>query len=122
MDDLNNVLEFAFGTDPNTSDSAELVVTDAQTLTTGTPVLSTLTVSDDVNFTVRFVRRVDAESAGLTYSVQFSRDIAEWETTDQVPIVVATQGDFEVVEVDFPFALSNGRKPQFFRVLAESSN
>ncbi|MCH1502405.1 MAG: choice-of-anchor M domain-containing protein, partial [Verrucomicrobiales bacterium] len=122
LDDLNNVLEFAFGTDPNTPDSTELVVTDAQTLTTGTPVLSTLTVGDGVNFTVRFVRRMDAESAGLTYNIQFSRDMSEWETTDQAPIMVATQGDYEVVEVDFPFAMSNGRKPQFFRVLAELSN
>ena len=88
LDDLNNVLEFAFGTDPNTPDSTELVVTDAQTLTTGTPVLSTLTVGDGVNFTVRFVRRMDAESAGLTYNIQFSRDMSEWETTDQAPIMV----------------------------------
>ncbi len=122
LDDLNNELEFAFGTDPNVADSTKLVVTDAQTLTPGTPVLSTLTVGDDVKFTVRFVRRVDAERAGLTYSVQFSRDMVEWETTDQAPVVVATQGDYEVVEVDFPFALSSGRKPQFFRVLAELSN
>jgi surface-anchored protein len=122
LDDLNNVFEFAFGTDPNAADSKGLVVIDGQTLTTGTPVLSTLTVNDQVNFTVRFIRRVDADSAGLTYNVQFSRDVAEWETTDQLPILVATQGDYEVVEVNFPFALSNGRKPQFFRVLAELSN
>ena len=122
LDDLNNLLEFAFGTDPNAADSTGLVVIDGQTLTTGTPVLSTLTVNDQVNFTVRFIRRVDADSAGLIYNVQFSRDVAEWETTDQLPILVATQGDYEVVEVNFPFALSNGRKPQFFRVLAELSN
>ena len=122
LDDLNNVLEFAFGRNPNVADSTELVVADDHTLTTGTPILSILTAGDAVNFTVRFVRRADAEMAGLTYKVQFSRDMAEWETSDQAPIVVAAQGDYEVVQVDFPFALSNGRKPQFFRVLAELSN
>ena len=122
LDDLNNLLEFAFGTDPNAADSTGLVVTDGQTLTTGTPVLATSTVGNGVNFTVRFIRRVDAESVGLAYSVQFSRDVADWQTSDQLPILVAVEGNYEVVEVDFPYALSDGRKPQFFRVLAELSN
>lgn len=115
-DVLNNLQEFAFGTDPLVSDANDLTVSGA-TFTPGLPIAHVEAVIDAVNYTARFVRRVDFAAENLAYTPEFSADLSGWEGSATVPTVVATQGDYEVVEVPYPFSLpSNGRKPTFFRV------
>ncbi len=120
-DDSNNLLEFGFGIDPNVSGNGVLTVTDGSTLTTGLPTVHIdSSAPNNTEYTARFVRRVDHVAADLTYTVQFSHDMSSWEDDLTVPTTIATQGDHEVVEVQYPYALltgpNQGRKPRFFRV------
>lgn len=62
-----------------------------------------------------FVRRKDRLLIGLTYTVQFSADLAQWQSSAEQPFVLADDGTHEVVSVPFP-VLSGGVKPCFFRI------
>ena len=123
-DNLVNLLEFGFGTDPSASDNNPLAVTDGSSFTPGTPVVSIVTPFSPATVTARFVRRKDAAAAGLTYVPEFSADLSIWETDseDPTPNVVSTQaGDYEVVEVPYLVFLSDSRKAKFFRIRLNST-
>ncbi|MBK1828077.1 autotransporter-associated beta strand repeat-containing protein [Haloferula rosea] len=108
-DGLNNLLEFAFGTNPIISDSVPL---DPSTPSAGTPALS-VTFSP-LNFVAQHVRRKDG---AINYTVQFSNDLLTWEDSIQSPAgVVDLDADYEIVEVNYPIVLSNFKKARFFRV------
>ncbi|MGJ8653865.1 MAG: carbohydrate-binding protein [Opitutaceae bacterium] len=118
-DSLVNLLEFAFGTDPNVNDAVALTVNEVGgTFTLGTPVV-------DIDFSplsvqARFIRRVDHASSGITYTAQFSNELSTWEDVDgstavQINGVLESNG-YEAVELSYPTFLSTGRKARFFRV------
>jgi hypothetical protein len=109
-DSVINLLEFAFGTDPNVSDNNPLTVTSATTFTPGGP--TTVVTFSPLTITYRFVRRVDHVAAGLTYTPQFTADGVSFLDSGDVPtVVVANDGSgYEVVEVPFLVFLPNGTK------------
>ena len=109
-DSVINLLEFAFGTDPNVSDNNPLTVTSATTFTPGGP--TTVVTFSPLTITYRFVRRVDHVAAGLTYTPQFTADGVSFLDSGDVPtVVVADDGSgYEVVEVPFLVFLPNGTK------------
>ena len=72
---------------------------------TGTP--------NGVDFKALFGRR---KNSGLTYTVQFSADLAGWENSTVAPVVIADDGVIEACTVPYPFFLSDGQKARFFRV------
>jgi len=66
-----------------------------------------------------FSRRKDFATAGLTYSVEFSGDLATWKTSASTPTVLADDGEIQVVSVPYPFFV-NGKKAAYFRVKVQS--
>ena len=113
-DTLTNLLEYAFGTDPTVSDSTPL---DVSGPTAGTPTVSV--THDPLEFGAMFVMRKDAP---LTYTVQFSGDLNDWEDSSATPTVVtAIDANHDIVEVPYLIDLSNGHKGRFFRIKVESN-
>ena len=112
-DGLNNLLEFAFGTDPNVADNFALTVTDGTTFTPGT-------VNIDVSFSplkisLQYVRRKDFATAGLTYTPEFTNSVGGFipDPADPAAVVISDDGgDYEVVEVPFLLFDAGGQKAQ----------
>jgi hypothetical protein len=120
--DANNaLLEYAFGTNPAASDGGVLEVSGGSITRRGDPTLSTESIPNGVDFRAVFCRRKNHVAAGLTYTVQFSSDLGTWQSSVVTPTVIADDGEMQVVTVNYPFFLSDGRKAQFFRV-AVSTN
>lgn len=52
---------------------------------------------------------------GLTYTVKFSADLVNWQTSTVTPTVLGTDGTHEAVSVPYPFFIG-GKKARFFTV------
>jgi len=111
-DGFTNFREFVFGTSPSVQGSTGLAFAGNSLIAHGQPVLG----ANGSNFTAIFDRRKDYVAAGLTYTVQFSADLVAWEDSATTPAVVASDSDFDAVQVPYPLSLSTGALPQFFRV------
>ena len=106
-DSLNNILEFAFGTDPMVSNEMPV---DASLSSSGKPDI----VGALNSFSAQYVRRKDGSAS---YIVQFSHDLGSWEDQLQAPTFVTdVDADYEIVEMEFPALLSNSEEPRFFRI------
>jgi autotransporter-associated beta strand protein len=119
-DPYNNLMEYAFGTDPKVNSSALLAYSGGTLTSTGQPIL----VKDAGVWYAVFGRRKDYVEAGLTYTVEFSSSLAEWVDGVAVPEVIATDGTIDAVRVQFPNFIegpSGQQKPTFFRVKVTSS-
>ncbi len=122
-DGVVNLLELAFGTDPTVPSPQALdapIVDGTRTLAErGRPFHETINTSAAPKMTVLLMRRTSHAADGLTYHVEFSWDMNSWQTSSATPQVLLTDGDYELVEVPYPFFLSNGKKARFFRVRVE---
>lgn len=121
-DGVNNLFEFAFGTNPssNLTGSPELAYTgtlagNGVLTLPGQPITRFEPVANNVDFRAVFVRRKDYVSAGLTYTPQFSADLAIWQDSNAVPTVLADDGTWQVVSVPYTRSIG-GRKARFFRI------
>lgn len=116
-DGLVNLLEFAFGTDPNAADQVGLVIDGS---VNGVPIVNADFSGPGVAFDAIFVRRDDFGISGsLDYTAQFSGDLITWHDSTDTPTVVADStddSDYEVVSVPYPFFTPDGKKARFFRV------
>jgi hypothetical protein len=115
-DGVANLLKFAFGMDPTASGGSALqyggpIAGGGTINATGMPV----TLIDQSGPYVVFVRLSNYASAGLAYTVQFTSDLANWQTSAATPTVLADNGTFQVVSVPFPQGVNGG---QFCRVAA----
>jgi len=114
LDGLNNLLEFAFGTDPTVSNSDFIGYGSGVTPGLPLPVLQE-TTPNNVDFRAVFGRRKDCASVGLTYTVQFSPDLREWVDSTETPVVIeGGSGDIDAVYVVSP--LADDEEAQFFRL------
>ncbi|MGJ8652428.1 MAG: endonuclease/exonuclease/phosphatase family protein [Opitutaceae bacterium] len=118
-DSLVNLLEYAFGTDPNVSDSSAMTVDESGgTFTPGTPVVDI--DFDPLSVKACFIRRVDHASSGITYTAQFSHELSTWEDLDGSTATqifgVSESNGYEAVELNYPTFLSTGQKARFYRV------
>ena len=111
-DGINNLTEFAFGTDPAAADKGKRTLSYSGNVITPGGIT---TESIGGAPMAEFVRRRDYVDAGLTYTVQFSSKLATWETDSRTPIVLATDGTCDVVGLTYP-KLSTGLQAKFFRV------
>ena len=118
-DTLTNLQEFAFGTDPSQSSAGTVQWTGSTLLAAGQPVLFTSGTAASFTYYAVFARRKDFAAAGLTYTVEFSGDLAIWMDSTSTPSVLADDGTIQVVSVPYPF-LVNGKKATFFRVKVQS--
>ena len=118
---VSNLLNFAFGMNPNGAGSGLLVFNGTfgagGTIgANGQPITMLEAIPNGVDFRVLYVRRKDYVNAGLTYTVEFSpANLAPWTESAAVPAVLADNGTYQVVSVPFsPFI--GGKKARFFRV------
>ena len=114
LDGLINLLEFGFGTDPNSDDNASLAIDGS---INGVPIVDL----DGGSFRGVFVRRIDhGDSGSVRYVPQFSSDLDNWYVSaDPVGVLVSPVGansDYELVSVPFPIFLPDTSIPQYFRV------
>jgi hypothetical protein len=121
FDGVINLAEFAFGTDPTSGSSGpNALVYGASVTTPGQPVQTfTITGPTTVDFNAVFGRRTTYVADGLTYTVQFSANNVDWETSAVTPVQVATPTlGIEAVKVPYPLFISTPsvQKPTFFRV------
>ncbi|MBT8036963.1 MAG: Ig-like domain-containing protein [Verrucomicrobiae bacterium] len=118
-DTMNNLLEFAFGTDPTLWDAVPLVPNGT---VNGVPIARP--VSGD-EFELVFVRRDDHGTSGsLTYTPQFSSDLTTFYDSADTPTFVTDSSDdtnYEVVKVVSPASLPNSQPARFARVLIEEA-
>jgi ELWxxDGT repeat protein len=115
-DGLNNLMEFAFGLNPNASDSSALVLTGSTLTARGTAIPRLLVQGTSTNYQAAFCRNLAAVAAGYTYTVQFSADLTTWFSSSATPTVQASDGSVQAVTVPYPFLLPNRQKARFFRV------
>ncbi len=117
-DTYSNLLEYAFGTDPNNPASGPGEITfDAGAISLrAQPKLTVTNTATGVNFRANFGRRKDYVAAGLTYKVQFSADMQTWQDSTATPTVLASDAEMDAVSVKYPFFLQDGRKAQYYRV------
>jgi hypothetical protein len=122
-DSLNNLQEYAFGTNPTTNSSAALSYMPNGAVTqAGAPIAVNLSQGGGVDYRAIFTRRKNHLAAGLTYTVQFSADLIEWFDSTQTPAVLtgsSNPSSVEVVSVPYPNIVetaSGPKKPTFFRV------
>lgn len=114
-DGLENLLEYAFGTDPAVNFTGSLAYSGGVLTTPGQPILE----EDAGVYYAVFCRRADYLDAGLNYSVEFSSALSAWTATGAVPTTLATDGVIDVVRVPFlNFVPSDSgpQKPTFFQV------
>jgi methionine-rich copper-binding protein CopC len=116
-DSLNNLQEYAFGTQPTVS-TGEIVYSGGTLTTPGAPKV----VAAAGTYSMVFGRRADYVAAGLTYTVQFSAGLDAWVDNNDgtnAPVQVATDGTINAMSVpfvDFIDTPSGTQKPTFARV------
>ena len=114
-DGLSNIEELGQGLNPIVSDNVNLVVTSPTEFGPGTPVTEVLKNGNSIEFSLQFVQRTDG---AVSYLVQFSSDLINWEPSSEAPVEVSNDGSgYRVVDIRYPFFLTNGRKARFFRTI-----
>jgi autotransporter-associated beta strand protein len=114
-DGLDNLTEFAFGTNPQSGALGPITYSAGVVTATGQPVV----VEDAGVWYAVFGRRTDYVAAGLVYTVEFGAGLDQWTASVTVPTTVATDGVIDAVRVPFPNFVSTPsgpKKPTFFRV------
>ncbi|MGB1130267.1 MAG: hypothetical protein ACPG4K_09455 [Haloferula sp.] len=114
----NNLLEFAFGTNPAVSSGASL---NPDGSANGLPVpVASGGGGGGVSFDYLFVRRDDHGTSGsVTYTPQFSSDLVTFHDSAAPPVLVADSTedpDYEIVKVPYPAILPDGKKARFARM------
>ncbi len=114
-DGVTNFIEFAFGTDPTSSNGGALA-TDGSAHGGSKPV----TNDAGATFDLVYVRRDDHGTSGsASYTPQFSSDLVTFYDSAATPSVVAdssVDAAYEVVKVPYPQTLPNGQKAKFGRI------
>ncbi len=126
-DAVSNLFELAFGTNPalNSSGPNALIYTgtfagSGAITAPGQPTTRFESIPTGIDFRAVFVRRKDYQSMVLTYTPQFSADLATWQNSAATPAVLADDGTFQVVSVPYPPFIA-GKKARFFRVMVNLS-
>lgn len=122
-DGSNNLLEYAFGTDPTVPTAGPLKYTpgvSGSIIARGQPIIVPNTLNPP-NFSAVFGRRWAPDPTGLVYTVQFSANLSQWvNVTPSAAQQDPYDSEIEVVEVPFPATIDPGTGsvvPKFFRVL-----
>ncbi|GEM_PF-7057230 len=106
-DGLSNLAEFAFGLNPNATDSRDSG--------TRAEAAEAAGVTEAAGMRAVFRRRKDRQAAGLDYIAEFSSDLKDWTPSSVDPAILADEGELERVGLTFPI-LPNGRQSTFFRL------
>jgi hypothetical protein len=116
-DGLPNILEFAFGTDPDVPGRGRLSGLQDGLPISGEPAVVRKTGTQGM--VARYSRYADRANSGIEYFPQFSADLQVWETRVLGQESLGISGNYELMEVPFPATLTTGEPPRFFRVKVE---
>lgn len=105
-----------FGLDPTVNEGGAIVLTGKTITRRGTPIVAVPNTAFGVDYRALFARRKDYRAAGLTYTVQFSADLTTWESSMEIPTVVASDALMDAVTVPYPLLLQSGAKARYFHV------
>ena len=111
FDDLENFIEFAFNLNPQLADAA------TSSATSGLPTASLVDAAGNLALEVTFLRRKPPGGSTLTYTAQFSPNLAAW-SGGGVPSVVSVDAEWERVTVRDSVTAGTGRR--FVRLLVTS--
>jgi hypothetical protein len=86
-DGLNNLLEYALGTAPNTSGTIPATIS-----------------LNGVNLEYTYTRSTAAKNSGMTYQIEWNDNLAvgSWSTETVIEQITATQGNQETVKASVP--------------------
>jgi len=123
-DNLTNLQEFAFGTDPTSSNFAALTYVSNGTANPGIPTMENTGTPQSPSYRAVFARRKNHATAGITYEVQFSANLQYWKASSAGMTVLSgtSTTDVEAVSVPFPSTVplsaaeTQFAAPKFFRV------
>ncbi len=122
-DALNNLQEFAFGTNPSQGGMGPIAYQpNGALINPGAPLAVNFSTSPVADFRAVFTRRKNFLSARVTYTVQFSADLSTWTNSAVEPTILtgpANPAEVEAVSVPFPElvpAIGGNKKPTYFRV------
>lgn len=118
-DGISNFQEYAFGMNPLQSFGGALSWSGANLLQRGVPLPFASGTNSSFSFRAVFARRKNHAAAGLSYTVEFSGDLATWKASTSTPTVLADDGEIQAVSVPYPFFV-NGKKASYFRVKVQS--
>lgn len=125
-DGVPNMLEFAFGTNPNLITNGPQPLSYAGNFTgngvismRGQPISRFESTALGIDFRALFIRRKDYAAAHLTYTPQFSASLDSWTNSTETPTVLADNGTYQVCSVPYAIFL-NKKKARFFRVHVSS--
>lgn len=113
-DGVPNMLELAFGTPATTPGGGALSLSGGSITSNGQPII----MKDSGGMHAVYLRRRDAASLGITYSLQFSANLGLWEVGSGVVTVIAQDSTHEAVSVPFPANVA-GQPARFFRVTVD---
>lgn len=119
-DGLTNLQEYAFGMNPSQASGGMLRWSGSDLLERGVATPFASGTAGSFTFRAVFARRKDFAAAGLTYTVEFSGDLATWKASGSTPSVLADDGEIQAVSVPYPFFV-NGKKATYFRVKVQSN-
>ena len=116
-DALNNLMEFAFGTDPKVAQASSAAESAGAVAGRGAPNVRVNGTPGAAGFEFNgiFCRRKDRAQTGVNYRPQFSADLITWQDATATAAVLADDGEIEVVAVRAPDSIG-GEAPRFFRV------
>lgn len=103
-DGISNLLEFALNLEP--AYNSQTVMT-AGTGLSGMPLVKLENISGSHHVTIEFVRRTAGSGSGITYTPQFSSDLADWQAVGSVT-VTAINSRWERVKVVDPVTTLTG--------------
>jgi Bacterial Ig domain len=110
-DSRDNLMEFAFGTDPTRMDMGPLAINGSRL---GDPAISQ---TSEGGFELYFIRRRDGS---VTCTACFSHDLTTFEDSNAgLEVVITINSEYELVKVPFPNALQNGQPGRFGRIRLE---
>lgn len=111
-----NALNYAFGLDPTQTCGGPLELNgNFAGGTIGRLGLPTVSFQAPSDRRFLYVRPVDYIGVEVAYVPEFSNDLVEWAPSFAVPIVLASNGDRQIVSVPFP-AQYNGQPVRFYRL------
>jgi hypothetical protein len=111
-DALNNLQEFAFGTDPKAANGQSVSVINGLIASRGAPAPRVIQ-GPTPEFHGMFARRKEPD--GVKYRPQFSADLNKWVDSSTTPVKLADDGEIEVVSVAGPASI-DGNPTRFFRL------
>lgn len=95
----NNLIHFAFGLAADGTPMGPSRVTGATIEQRGMPTVMTANIGGGIEYKMLFNR---LKTSNLTYTVQFSTNMSDWQTIVTTPTVVADDGQVEACTVPFP--------------------